>query len=123
MTGTRLSPGLTVITESTLATVVLIFTVTLCPAASVPEVRDRRTVPIRLDGSEIDQVTGPPVAVIVIELLPSRGVSSSAVGVTLTVPVAASSDGGVDGAELAAGGDVGVAGGVAGPAVADVAGG
>jgi hypothetical protein len=88
--------------------------VTLCPAVSVPEPWDTLTLPIRLDGSEIDQVTGPPVAVIVIEL-PSRGVSSSRLGDTLIVPVAAVNDGGVVvGAEVVGDGEVGATGGVAG---------
>jgi hypothetical protein len=60
-------------------------TVTLCPDAIVPEDCESRTVPIRLDGSAMDHVTGPPDAVRV-TFAPVIGLSRIAVGLTLRVP-------------------------------------
>jgi hypothetical protein len=60
-------------------------TVTLCPDAIVPEDCESRTFPIRLDGSAMDHVTGPPDAVRV-RLAPVIGLSRIAVGLTLRVP-------------------------------------
>ena len=60
-------------------------TVTLWPDASVPAEGATVSLPIRLDGSAIDHVTGPPEAVRVI-LPPVTGLSRTDVGVTLSVP-------------------------------------
>ena len=97
--------------ESRLARLVVIVTVALCPAWSVPADCDTDTFPIKLAGSAMDHETGPPCAVIVNEL-PSSGVSTTVAGDTLIVPGAAAGRvaGGLDGD-----GDVDgpVAGGVA----------
>jgi hypothetical protein len=119
-------PGLTVMRESRLARLVVIVTVALWPACSVPADRDTDTFPIKLAGSAMDHETGPPWAVIVNEL-PSSGVSTTVAGDTLIVPgaggwVAGGLDGGgdVDG-PLAGGGVVAgaVVAGTEGGAVAD----
>ena len=60
-------------------------TVTLCPDASVPEEGETSTLPIRLEGSVMDHVTGPPDAVRV-RLAPVSGLSRIVVGFTLSVP-------------------------------------
>jgi hypothetical protein len=44
--------------------------VTLCPAASEPDACERLMLPSSPDGTEIDQFTGPPLAVSVNEALP-----------------------------------------------------
>src|SRR6516225_3609654 len=64
--------------------------VTVSPAASVPDIGAMTTFFSRPAGSETDQFTGPPDAVTVIEPL-AGGVTSSADGLTLSVPAAASS--------------------------------
>src|SRR5207248_1308871 len=91
------------------ARLVVIVTVALWPARSVPADGDTDTFPIKLAGSAMDHETGPPCAVIVNEL-PSSGVSTTVAGDTLIVPGAGGGwvAGGLDG-----GGDVGgrVAGG------------
>jgi hypothetical protein len=75
-------------------------TVALWPAASVPEDGETVSLPIRLEDSVIDQVTGPPEAVTV-RLPPSSGLSTIAVGVTLIVPGAGAGGGGGGGAAVA----------------------
>src|SRR5208282_5378803 len=60
-------------------------TVMLCPDASVPEEGETSTLPIRLEGSVMDHVTGLPDAVRV-RLAPVSGLSRIAVGLTLSVP-------------------------------------
>ena len=66
------SPGLIVSAVSRVASPVTVTViVTLCPAAREPEVCDRLTLPRTPDGTEMDQFTGPPFAVIVNELLPA----------------------------------------------------
>jgi len=62
----------------------VIVTVTLLPAASVPDAGDAVMDPSRLPGSEIDQETGPPLAVSVSDA-PSSGLSTSADGDTDSV--------------------------------------
>ena len=59
----------------------LIVTVTLLPALRVPEAGETVSSPSRLNGSEIDHDTGPPLAVSVNEP-PSSGLSSTVVGDT-----------------------------------------
>jgi hypothetical protein len=108
--------------ESRLARLVVIVTVALWPAWSVPADRDTDTFPIKLAGSAMDHETGPPCAVIVSEL-PSSGVSTIVAGDTLIVPGAGGGgaggfDGGGDADGPVAGGDV-----VAGTVVAGAEGG
>ena len=69
-------------------------TVTLCPAASVPEDGETATWPIRLEDSAMDQVTGPPEAVSVM-LPPRTGLSSTVLVDTLSVPCGGGGGGGV----------------------------
>jgi hypothetical protein len=78
-------PGDTVSCESRLTRLVEIVTCTLWPAVIVPDDGDTLSLPSRLDGSEIDQLTGPPLAVSVI-VPPSSGVSTIVVGWTSSVP-------------------------------------
>ncbi len=79
-------PGFTVSVLSSDATpLTLRVTVTLCPAASLPDDGETVTRPIRLDDSVMDHDTGPPEAVSV-RLPPSSGLSTTVVGVTLSVP-------------------------------------
>jgi hypothetical protein len=119
--------------ESRLARLVVIVTVALWPAWSVPADCDTDTFPIRLAGSAMDHETGPPCAVIVNER-PSSGVSTTVAGDTLIVPgagggwVAGGLDGGgdVDGpgaGGLVVGGTVAGGGVVAGTVVAGTEGG
>lgn len=61
--------------------------VTLWPAARVPEVCERLTPPSSWDGTEIDQLTGPPWAVSVNELLPAPAIAMRDLD-TLSVPAA-----------------------------------
>ena len=62
-------------------------TVTLCPAAREPDVCERLTPPSSPDGAEMDQLTGPPFAVRVIEpLCPTT--SARLCVETLSVPAA-----------------------------------
>ena len=101
--------------DSRLARLVVIDTVTLWPACSVPADGDTDTFPMRLSGSAMDQETGPSCAVIVSEL-PSSGVSTTVAGDTLIVPGA----GGLVVGGLVVGGTVAggtVAGGPGGPVV------
>ena len=103
--------------ESRLARLVVIVTVTLWPARSVPDDGDSDTFPIKLAGSAMDQETAPPCAVIVTEL-PSSGVSTTVAGDTLIVPGAGG--GGVVGGRLGGPGGGGpVAGGGVGAADVD----
>src|SRR6266404_73458 len=87
MTATCTPPGLTVMCESRLARLVVIVTVTLWPARSFPADCDTDTFPIKLAGTAIDQETGPSCAVMVNEL-PSSGVSTTVAGDTLIVACA-----------------------------------
>ena len=60
---TEMPPGFTVRRLSTaIRPVTLTVTVTLWPAARVPDDGDTVSVPIRLDGMAIDHGTGPPDA-------------------------------------------------------------
>jgi hypothetical protein len=68
--------------------------VTLPPAFRVPDDGDTVREPSRVDGSEIDQDTGPPLSVSVSEP-PSSGLSTTVAGETDSV---ATSDGPVNGA-------------------------
>jgi hypothetical protein len=61
-------------------------TVTGEPGYAVPDEGVTASDPSREDGSEIDQVTGPPFAVSV-SVPPSSGLSSTVVGFTVSVPV------------------------------------
>ena len=79
-------PGYTVTWESRLARLVVTVTVTGLPGKTVPDDCDKVTEPMRLDGSETDQDTGPPCAVMVKEP-PSKGESTIVVGDTVIVPV------------------------------------
>src|SRR5690348_84658 len=88
--------------EFRLARLVVIVTVALWPAWSVPADCDTDTFPIKLAGSAIDHETGPPCAVIVSEL-PSSGVSTIVAGDTLIVPGAG---GGWGAGGFGGGGDV-----------------
>jgi hypothetical protein len=93
-TVTAMPPGFTVSWLSTEARPLTDrATVALWPAASVPEDGEAVSLPIRLEDSVIDQVTGPPEAVTVM-LPPSSGLSTIAVGVTLSVPAAGGGGGG-----------------------------
>jgi hypothetical protein len=69
-------------------------TVTLCPAASVPEEGETATCPSRLPDAAMDQLTGPPDAVSVM-LLPVTGLSRIVLGDTLSVPGGGGGGGGV----------------------------
>lgn len=80
---------------STLASLVVTVTVTGLPGETVPDDCDKVTEPMRLAGSETDQDTGPPCAVMMKEP-PSRGESTIALGDTVIVPVT--------GADVVAGG-------------------
>ena len=61
---TEIAPGFTVRWLSTASRLVMLrVTLTLWPAARVPEAGDTVSVPIKLDGSVIDHDTGPPEAV------------------------------------------------------------
>src|ERR1700677_4499559 len=93
-TVTAMPPGLTASWLSTEARPLTDrATVALWPAASVPEDGETVSLPIRLEGSVIDHVTGPPDAVTV-RLPPSSGLSTIVVGVTLSVPCAGGGGGG-----------------------------
>jgi len=81
--------------EFRLARLVVTVTVTGLPGETVPDVCDKLTEPRRLDGSETDQDTGAPCAVMVKEP-PSRGESTIEAGDTVIVPVT--------GGDVAAGG-------------------
>ena len=85
--------------ESRLTRLVVIVTRMLWPAAIVPDDGETVSWPIRLDGSEIDQLTGPPLALSVI-VPPSSGVSTIVVGEMPSVPCAGgegeAEEGGVD---------------------------
>jgi hypothetical protein len=64
------SPGLIVSREPNLAMPVPVtMIVALWPASRVPDCWDTATLPSSLDGTEMDQATGPPLAVKVNELL------------------------------------------------------
>jgi hypothetical protein len=83
---TVIPPGFTVSWLSTDAGLVTDrATVVLWPEASVPEEGETVTLPIRLGGSVMDHVTGPPEAVRV-RVAPVRGLTRIVVGVTLSVP-------------------------------------
>lgn len=87
-------PGLTVSWLSTEARPLIDrATVALWPAASVPDDGETVSLPIRLADSVTDHVTGPPEAVTV-RLPPSSGLSTIAVGDTLSVPGAGGGGGG-----------------------------
>src|SRR5260370_21956198 len=77
-------------------------TVTLWPDASVPAAGATVSLPIRLDASVMDHLTGPPEAVKV-RLPPVIGLSRIDLGVTLSLPCL-----GGGGAEEEAGGLAGV---------------
>ena len=86
------------------------------PEASVPDAGETTSSPSRLDGSEIDQFTGPFSAVSV-SSLPSSGVSTTVVGDTASVPCLGG--GGVVGGGFGGGDDAGGddGGGGGGPVV------
>jgi hypothetical protein len=65
--------------------VTVTLTVMLSPAASVPDIGATTTFFSRPGGSETDQFTLPPEAVMVIVPVPG-GVTSSVAGLTLSVP-------------------------------------
>jgi hypothetical protein len=89
-------PGFTVsVVSSEASPLPEIDTVTLWPAASVPELGETVSSPSRLAGSEMDHETGPPSAVRVSEL-PSSGVSTTVLGDTVSVPAAGDCTGGDD---------------------------
>src|SRR5215469_467420 len=96
-------PGFTVSCDSMLVRVVEMAMAALWPACSVPDACDTLIAPIRLGGMEMDQVTGPPFAVIVNEA-PSSGASTTVLGDTVSVPAAGGWDvaatGVADGDEL-----------------------
>lgn len=79
-------PGLIVSCEPTLATPVPVTViVALWPAARVPDCGDTATLPSSPDGTEMDQLTGPPFAVRVNEPLDPT-VSAMLFDETLSVP-------------------------------------
>jgi hypothetical protein len=80
------------------------------PEASVPDAGETTSSPSRLDGSEIDQFTGPFSAVSVI-VLPSSGVSTTVVGDTASVPCLGGGGGGDVVGGFVGGGDDGGGGG------------
>jgi hypothetical protein len=80
---------------SRLTRLVVTVTVTGLPGETVPEDCDKVTELRRVGGTEADQDTGPPCAVMVKEP-PSSGESTIVAGDTVIVPVA--------GADVAAGG-------------------
>ena len=85
-------PGLTVRCVSRVASpLTVIVTWVLWPAASVPEAGATFSSPSRLDGSVIDQETGPFSAVSVI-VPPADKVSTTVEGETLSVPWPAGAD-------------------------------
>src|SRR5215472_15347304 len=90
-TVTTAPPGMNVrCTRGLPGPVTVTLIVAVSPAASVPDIGAMTTFFSRPAGSEIDQFTGPPDAVTVIEPL-AGGVTSSVDGLTLSVPAAASS--------------------------------
>ena len=72
--------------ESRLARLVLTVTVTGLPGETVPEDCDKVNELRRVGGTEADQDTGPPCAVMMKEP-PSKGESTIVVGATVIVPV------------------------------------
>src|SRR5215472_13203536 len=90
-TVTTAPPGMNVrCTRGLPGPVTVTLIVAVSPAASVPDIGAMTTFFSRPAGSEIDQFTGPPDAVTVIEPL-AGGVTSSVDGLTLSIPAAASS--------------------------------
>jgi hypothetical protein len=99
-------PGFRVRFESTEAIPSTVMVTVACwPACNVPELGEASTLPIRLDGSEIDQDTGPFWAVMV-SVLPDRALSSTVVGDADSVPAVTAGDE-VDGAGVGDGFGVG----------------
>src|SRR5215471_10107996 len=85
MTNT-VSPGLTVKVSPTAVSSTLIVTRTLAPSASVPDNGCTRTWCRRSPDTAIDQSTGPPCAVSVIDKPPGGTTSGPPDGVTTSVP-------------------------------------
>src|SRR5215468_7369310 len=81
-----MSPGLTVTVSPTAVWSTLIVTRTLAPSASVPDDGCTRRWCGRSPDTAIDQVTGPPCAVSVIDKPPGGITSEPPDGVTTSVP-------------------------------------
>jgi len=75
-----------VITESRESSPSTVAVTSVCaPACNVPEIAEKFSSPTRLTGSEIDQVTGPPTAVMVMAV-PPRVLRMTDAGATVSVP-------------------------------------